>query len=321
MCGNLSTLFDNKYLLYEQCPYGLVGYQNNCLLQCPSEAKYIYNWECFMQCPNNTIFNSIKSACFDSCPHGKLKYQQLCYDQCPLQAPYDVKGECMEFCDGYLKGSKCLEQCLNGEVFKRKCLLKCPKEASFLDNNTCVSFCLYFYDNNFNCIKECPKNTYPHGKFCNTDCPQSLPFTKSFPTINNRCVEKCDNYELATENYKCILSSQCSGVIYDDTWCFQTCPSQTYIKRTEGKNLCISLIPVYLMICILSLIVFINIAFGIEVWWHYYNPEKVRVFFFFSFVTVYILLGVYITSFSINIHLFCANEIHISVHIIFGQCL
>lgn len=92
--------------------------------------------------------------------------------------------------------------------------------------------------------------------------------------------------------------------------------ANVYIKRTEGKNLCISLIPVYLMICILSLIVFINIAFGIEVWWHYYNPEKVRVFFFFSFVTVYILLGVYITSFSINIHLFCANEIHISVHVI-----
>lgn len=253
-----------------------MGYQRKCLLKCPTEAKYRYKWECFVQCPNNTILNLQKYSCFDSCPNGKFKYQQFCYDQCPLQAPYYVKGECVDFCDGYLKGSKCLEHC--------------P----------------HFYDNNFNCIKECPKHSYPHGKFCKTDCPQSLPFTALFPSINNRCVEKCNNYELATENYKCILRSQCSGVIYDDTWCFQACPSQTYIKRTDGKNLCISLIPVYLMICILSLIVFINIAFGIKVWWHYYNPEQVRVFSFFVCNCLHRFMC--ITSFLNNIHVFCAKE-------------
>lgn len=282
-CVDICPHFLIKNTCYEQCPYGLVGYQKKCLPQCPSEAVYLYKWKCFIQCPNNTILNSMKSACFDSCPHGKLKYQQSCYDQCPLQAPYDVKGECLEFCDGYLKGSKCLQHCLNGDVvFKRKCILKCPTEASFLDNNTCVSFCPYFYDSNFNCIKECPKNTFPHGKHCKTDCPQYLPFTSVF---NGRCVERCDTYEFATENYKCILSSKCSGVIYDGTWCFQTCPSHTYVKRSWGKNLCISLTPVYIMISILSLIVLINIAFGVEVCWHYYSPEQVRVFFF-PFVTV-----------------------------------
>lgn len=275
-CVDVCPHFLIQNTCYEQCPYGLVGYQRKCLIKCPTEAKYRYKWECFVQCPNNTILNLQKYSCFDSCPNGKFKYQQFCYDQCPLQAPYYVKGECVDFCDGYLKGSKCLEHC--------------P----------------HFYDNNFNCIKECPKNSYPHGKFCKTDCPQSLPFTALFPSINNRCVEKCNNYELATENYKCILSSQCSGVIYDDTWCFQACPSQTYIKRTDGKNLCISLIPVYLMICILSLIVFINIAFGIKVWWHYYNPEQVRVFSFFVCNCLHRFMC--ITSFLNNIHVFCAKE-------------
>lgn len=316
-CVDICPNFMIKKICYEQCPYGLVGYQRKCLLHCPTEAKYRYKWECFIQCPNNTILNLQKYACFDSCPNGKIKYQQLCYDQCPLQAPYYVKGECVEFCDGYLKGSKCLEHCPHGDVvFEKKCLLKCPREASFLDKNMCVSFCPHFYDNNFNCIKECPKNTFPHGKHCTTDCPQYLPFTNVFYNGNRECVERCDTYELATENYECISSYTCSGVIYDDTWCFQTCPSHTYVKRSWGKNLCISLTPVYTMIIILSLIILINIALGVEVCWHYNNPEQVRVFFF-PFVTVYIF-PIMCIPFSINKHLlFAQKKIYIFFYIIF----
>lgn len=77
----------------------------------------------------------------------------------------------MEFCDGYLKGLKCFEYCLYGDVvFEKKCLLKCLREVLFFDKNMCVSFCLYFYDNNFNCIKECLKNIFLYGKYCIIDC-------------------------------------------------------------------------------------------------------------------------------------------------------
>lgn len=265
-CVEDCPFFLIKKRCYEQCPSGLLGYKSKCLLQCPAEAKYRYKWGCFNNCPNNTILYSKKSTCFDSCPPGKLKYQQICYDQCPMQAPYNSIGECVESCDGYLDGLECYKQCPPRLfLYNEKCLPKCPEKASFVDNQNCVTFCPFVHDDHHNCMKECPENTYPDGKRCKSGCPPSLPFKDSI--YESKCIEKCASYELATENNRCISSSDCSGFIYY-SWCFQKCPSNIYLLRSGDKKYCKSLIPVYIMIGILTFFVITAISFGIRVFYH-----------------------------------------------------
>lgn len=126
----------------------------------------------------------------------------------------------MKSCDGYLDGFKCYKQCPTGRfVFNGKCIPKCPQNASFIDSKRCVSSCPYFHDDYLNCIRKCPKYSYPHGKHCRNGCPSSLPFINS-RYDHDECLEKCDSFKYATENYSCIYHSECSAFIYDDTWCF-----------------------------------------------------------------------------------------------------
>lgn len=265
-CVDVCPFFLIKKTCYEHCPSGLMGYNRKCLLLCPDKAKYRYKWRCFNKCPNNTIFISMTSTCSDSCPHGKLKYQQNCYDQCPMQAPYNFKGECVVSCDGYLYGLECYKQCPPRLfVYKEKCIPKCPEKASFVLSRNCVASCPFVHDDHHTCMRECPENTYPDGKRCKNGCPPSLPFKDYI--YKSKCIEKCEGNELATENNRCILSSECSGFIYY-SWCFQKCPSNIYLLRSGDKKYCKSLIPVYIMIGILSFFVIIAISFGIRVFYH-----------------------------------------------------
>lgn len=265
-CVDVCPFFLIKKTCYEHCPSGLMGYNRKCLLLCPDKAKYRYKWRCFNKCPNNTIFISMTSTCSDSCPHGKLKYQQNCYDQCPMQAPYNFKGECVVSCDGYLYGLECYKQCPPRLfVYKEKCIPKCPEKASFVLSRNCVTSCPFVHDDHHTCMRECPENTYPDGKRCKNGCPPSLPFKDYI--YKSKCIEKCEGNELATENNRCILSSDCSSFIYY-SWCFQKCPSNIYLLRSGDKKYCKSLIPVYIMIGILSFFVITAISFGIRVFYH-----------------------------------------------------
>uniref|UniRef100_K1QAL5 Proprotein convertase subtilisin/kexin type 5 n=1 Tax=Magallana gigas TaxID=29159 RepID=K1QAL5_MAGGI len=202
-----------KKTCYKQCPSGLVGYQKKCHLQCPFKARYKYKWECIPQCPKNTLLGFIKYTCFDTCPQGEFKYLQKCVELCPKDAPYDFNGECVKYCAGYLDGFSCYKQCPDKMfAFTGKCIPKCPEEAPFVNIKNCVRTCPYVHDSQLNCMKDCPEQTYPHGKQCKAGCPPDRPF--SGPFFDPKCVEKCDNYELATENNKCISRSSCSTFIY-----------------------------------------------------------------------------------------------------------
>lgn len=82
-----------------------------------------------------------------------------------------------------------------------------------------------------------------------------------------KCVEKCDNYKLASENNKCISRSSCSTFIYGMR-CLSKCPSHTYFLYSKDEKICKSLISVYFMMCILSFVVVIAVAFVIRVVYH-----------------------------------------------------
>lgn len=265
-CVDICSHFLMKKTCYKQCPSGLVGYQKKCHLQCPFKARYKYNWECIPQCPKNTLLGFIKYTCFDTCPQGEFKYLQKCVELCPKDAPYDFNGECVKYCAGYLDGFSCYKQCPDKMfAFTGKCIPKCPEEAPFVNIKNCVRTCPYVHDSQLNCMKDCPEQTYPHGKQCKAGCPPDRPF--SGPFFDPKCVEKCDNYELATENNKCISRSSCSTFIYGMR-CLSKCPSHTYLLYSKDEKICKSLISVYFMMCILSFVVVIAVAFVIRSVYH-----------------------------------------------------
>ena len=265
---------------YEQCPSGLVGHKKACLLKCPSEAKYRYRWECFAKCPNNTITDSMLLSCSDSCQKGKYKFRQSCRDECPSHAPYILNEECVDVCNDVLDGLHCNKQCPYGKfVYDRKCFENCPKEARFHNEKRCMKSCPFAHDDHNRCIEECPKNLNPHGKKCKPGCPSDSPYQGR---TQKGCVKQCDDdYELSGEDYKCISRFDCSSFI-DGTWCRQTCLEDSYVLHNNDKRYCKSLVPVYLMICFLSLVGIVNIIFVIQVLCHCYNPQLVRFFFQFK---------------------------------------
>lgn len=274
-CVKVCPNFFIKKTCFEQCPYGLVGYHKKCLLQCPPEAKYRYNWECILECAKNTFQGLVKYTCFDTCLHGQLKYLQKCVGICPKEAPYDFKGECVRSCAGYLKGLKCYKQCPNMFSFAGKCILKCPKEAPFVNNKECVHACPYVHDSHLNCMKECPEHTYQQGKQCKAGCPPERPFSGTL--LNPKCMDRCGKHEIASENNKSISRSSCSTFIYGMR-CVQKCPPHSYLLHSKDEKICNSLVTVYVMVGILFLIVIRAISFVIRVFYHCCKIQGVSFF-------------------------------------------
>lgn len=83
----------------------------------------------------------------------------------------------------------------------------------------CVSFCLFFYDDNLNCIRKCFKYFYLYGKYCKNGCLLFF-FFINFCYDYDECLEKCDSFKYVIENYICIYYLECIVFIYDDMWCF-----------------------------------------------------------------------------------------------------
>ena len=257
---------------YEKCPFNQFGYKNNCILHCPQEANYTYKMECFAACPNQTIIDAFQFTCSDTCPHGKFVFERSCIDKCPSHAPYIFNFECVKTCKDYLDGKYCFKQCPSGKFgYKGKCVSNCPSEAKFANGSVCVKQCPIDHDYKYNCIDHCNVHMVSKEIKCKSDCNGSLPFFRSF--IVGVCTDKCDDYELATEDYTCIIKTFCSDFI-DDKWCRKQCPAHTYILRNK-QNHCKPLITVYVMILILFLIVAVNGIFVISVVHHWFGTEKV----------------------------------------------
>lgn len=117
--------------------------------------------------------------------------------------------------------------------FAGKCILKCPKEAPFVNNKECVHACPYVHDSHLNCMKECPEHTYRPGKQCKAGCPPERPFSGTL--FNPKCMDRCGKYELASENKKCIYRSSCSTFIYGMR-CLQKCPPHTYLLHSKDEK-------------------------------------------------------------------------------------
>lgn len=259
-----------KKKCYEQCPSGLNGYKNKCLVNCPREARYSYKWECLPRCPNKTFY--IYSTCLDKCPKGKFQFERTCLFKCPSRNPYVFNNECVSICNGYLDGKFCRMKCPKRKFsYKRKCITKCPMQNKFVNGQECVESCPFAHDAHFNCLKACPKKSHRYGKTCKTGCPSHVPFVGLF---DETCSEKCGFYELATEDYKCIIKSDCSGFI-DGIWCRSMCLNNTYILISGRDKLCKSLLPVYIAIPVLSVCVFPSVVFSIRVLCHCCSMPKV----------------------------------------------
>lgn len=181
----------------------------------------------------------------------------------------------MRSCAGYLKGLKCYKQCPNMFSFAGKCILKCPKEAPFVNDKKCVHACPYVHDSHLNCMKECPEHTYQQGKQCKAGCPPERPFSGTL--LNPKCMDRCGKHELASENNKSISRSSCSTFIYGMR-CVQKCPPHSYLLHSKDEKNCNSLVTVYVMVGILFLIVIRAISFVIRVFYHCCKIQGVSFF-------------------------------------------
>jgi hypothetical protein len=191
----------------------------------------------------------------------------------------------VQSCKNFKEDFRCYEQCPDQKYnFRGKCVTKCPKEAAFINGKSCVAVCPFYHVGNLVCRNNCPKNYFPHGKQCKSDCPSSSPFyTNDFDV--KKCMKECPDYMLATEDKHCIYELDCSG-FRDDIWCLSKCRPQRFIFRPRNKTYCYPMVPVYAAITLLSIIVIVNVAYGIRILSLCYHIRQVSNHFANSMVTI-----------------------------------
>ena len=227
---------------------GVDGY--NCLDHCPSGLPWRYVSTCVLVCPNNAFEH--RNSCLPSCPGKTVAFVNettnigMCLDQCPSEwLLVSADATCLRMCPNYtyLYKNSCLSSCphnmmsfFNETTDKGYCLMQCPLDYLFLDNDRCLSQCLTtsrFYvsiEGRFNCVDNCPwrtvyvlgehecldkcPNATDHGVKCHSRCPADQ--------LYQHCVRS--NYN-AKESCSCVAN--CSGMFLVESTmtCVEECPS------------------------------------------------------------------------------------------------
>ena len=177
----LSSNYHNVYFCKESCndkPYfTIIDGKTECLAECPEDYNYIQtDNECKQGCPNSPYTN----------------YKLI------KKEPYDIY-KCIDSCNDNLYYSKeeslCFSICLDSRLNKfslidtdgkRKCVPGCVNhDGQHLyfteENKVCMTGCdqnteyKYNIENEYKCIKECPKDYHKEGTVCVRKCGNSNP--------------------------------------------------------------------------------------------------------------------------------------------------
>lgn len=144
-------------------------------------------------------------------------------------------------------------------AYTKKCISK--RVITSWDIKKFVTFCLYYQVDNFICMKECQEYSYWHGKLCKTGCLHFFSFKKmhlhkSNAWVNAMIYNFLQIKQLQFTDYTAFLYMTTNYVI-------RNAPVTLYTTIKVTKNLCYSLMSVYVMINILSIFVSISIIYGI----------------------------------------------------------
>ena len=214
-----------------------------CVKECPSDMVYAVDGVCRTNCPNNTFEH--RKSCLPSCPSKTVAFVNettntgICLDQCPSEwLLVSPDATCLRMCPNYtyLYQNSCLSSCphnmvsfFNETTDKGYCLMQCPLEYLFLDNDRCLSECpttSQFYvsiNGRFNCVDNCPWRTvYALGEHeCLDKCPNT---TDHAVKCHSRCPADQPYQHCAKESYLCVAN--CSEYLLESTMtCVKECPS------------------------------------------------------------------------------------------------
>lgn len=183
-----------------------------------------------MACPTGKVLDEISHKCEENseCPYGQYSEFGKCYNRCPLATVY-YEGLCYEYClDGFVANSF-------GGCIKIK------------------ETCAYpFFDNNNDCIRQCPSNTYvASGRKCEkcsdkcltcSDFSICLSCPNGLHLKNGVCIEKtpspgfCSN-GLFLHEEDCVTSCPTGTVGYSGA-CQAICKNQMYFYENQCYTHC-----------------------------------------------------------------------------------
>ena len=261
----------NKYYIYleegkcvNQCSESNFYFNNECISACSSTINnhYIEDKYCKTKCENKNLYeNKLEGGlieCVENCgdkyyyhpdeQNVYLKYK--CYDKC-LDNDYIIEGTniCVTNCGfknyyEYLFDSKDINP-----VYKNNtCVKVCPSDKPYLNDKTCLKKCLpkykYHEEGQFNCLVECPPNTYKDQEnkdeeeyVCKSYCPNEN--NKFLDNKRKECISHCPpEYPYYVKGiYQCLDKCDSKYHIENDTVCVEECSEGFYLFE---NNTCLS---------------------------------------------------------------------------------
>ncbi len=233
---------------------------NQCVKNCPSTYKYIYNNKCYSSCPSGTSKDTVtntNNCCLngydyfiegDICCLKGSKYfieGNRCCDKgtyynvsgnicCPDNYIWDSNGICCP--NGYHADSVTLNCCPIGQSYNRKDNFCCPLGSSYNEiSEKCECDYYYYFDNNNKQIcltrNECYNKNYPYlienSRVCVSICDDEHKYI-----VNNTftCIENCPFYMYQVINsYLC--SENCKGMYFPNG---MICECGHYFKKINN---------------------------------------------------------------------------------------
>ncbi|XP_052710962.1 proprotein convertase subtilisin/kexin type 5-like [Crassostrea angulata] len=243
-----------KYVCVAKCPVDYLINGNECIKECPSGRKYVFDKTCIETCPIKYNYKQLEGGhykCIDKCPTNYLINGNECIKECPSEREFVFNNTCNETCPielnyKQLEGGhyKCIEKCpstafVHNELY---CVSSCPADALYQVNKTCVATCpseVRFRYSNFTTITVnwySKKNVYHH--YCLADCPTKTLYNQ------DACVEECPKEANYLFNRSCDIG--CPATVRyriltgNHFTCLDECPSNAY----KYNALCVLTCPV-----------------------------------------------------------------------------
>ena len=257
---------DGKLTCVSQCQQGkkyLTDY--TCVDICPSPNNYVEGNECRTQCDSNhfqqieRINESTKEiVCVEKCNSDQFYYNTgSIYNQKVCKSSCDDKDFVIE--DTQICIKSCPNQYYSYFIDNSgdnngvsKCVLTCPKEKPYHDNDlrTCVKQCpvsgnKYHIEGEVNCRYSCPEGTKIYNNTCISICPKD-----KFLDYNGiNCIERCvGNYLYYIEGVNQCLR-ECpikDGYFIEDYKCVTSCgENKPYLIGNNCQETCTDFIEVY----------------------------------------------------------------------------
>ncbi|XP_060069394.1 proprotein convertase subtilisin/kexin type 5-like [Ylistrum balloti] len=217
-------VFNTKFCL-ESCPDFTSIDRNECKVQCPKGAEFLWNKTCVKSsCPDSMFSDGI--SCLDSCDKHMYVFNSTCVNRCPTNhslldgtsKPYSCISQCRT--SQVLDGDHCAAECSSGKLmFNGTCVTQCPESNPLVVNQTCLSRCP---DNLFNdsgvCVDKCSIGYYAYNQSCVRACPETHKYV-----YRGKCNNDCSIYSLLHFNDSCISRCPPNQYIFNNT-CLEVCP-------------------------------------------------------------------------------------------------